>query len=150
MDYLSSGYRYGCEKLRLAFAKDAVKASRVWLNKRSDSLHGGLILHDGYVYGVGYDYRRWFCLNATTGKVKYRSKEINRGCLTFADGMIYTLDNRGGVSLVKPSPTRFDRISRFRVPRGGKGLFFAHPVVCGGRLYIRHADHLYAYDVRVR
>lgn len=32
--------------------------------------------------------------------------------------------------------------------QGPEGPTWAHPVVCGGRLYIRHGDNLYAYDVR--
>jgi len=30
------------------------------------------------------------------------------------------------------------------------GLFSTHPVICGGRLYVRHADRLYAYDIRAK
>ncbi|GAG11950.1 unnamed protein product, partial [marine sediment metagenome] len=30
---------------------------------------------------------------------------------------------------------------------GGKGPYWTHPVVIGGRLYIRHADKLFIYDV---
>ena len=51
------------------------------------------------------------------------------------------------MALVPCTPERYAIVSRFDVPKGGDGLFWAHPVVCGGRLYIRHADHLYAYDV---
>jgi len=39
-------------------------------------------------------------------------------------------------------------ISRFMLPDGGEDRSWAHPVVCGGRLYIRHNEFLYAYDVR--
>ncbi len=33
---------------------------------------------------------------------------------------------------------------------GGTGPYWAHPVVCDGRLYVRHADKLFAYDIRAR
>ena len=52
------------------------------------------------------------------------------------------------MSLVKAAPEQWDVVGSFRPPRGGKGLFWAHPVVCGGRLYIRHAEKLFAYDVQ--
>ena len=45
--------------------------------------------------------------------------------------------------IVEPQPP-----AKFKIPEGGEGPTWAHPVVCGGRLYIRHADRLYAYDVR--
>ena len=46
------------------------------------------------------------------------------------------------------TPTGYQLVSQFKIPEGGEGPTWAHPVVCGGRLYIRHADRLYAYDVR--
>jgi hypothetical protein len=71
-----------------------------------------------------------------------------KGSLTCADGMLYVMDERGNVGLVKPTPAAHDIISRFRIPEGGRGPTWAHPVVCGGRLYLRHSDFLYAYDVK--
>ncbi len=71
-----------------------------------------------------------------------------KGSLTYADGMLYVMDERGNVGLVKPTPTAHDIISRFRIPEGGQGPTWAHPVVCGGRLYLRHSDFLYAYDIQ--
>jgi len=45
---------------------------------------------------------------------------------------------------------RFGVVSEFRVPRGHGSEYLAHPIVCGGRLYVRHGDDLYAYDVKSR
>ena len=47
-----------------------------------------------------------------------------------------------------PTATGLELVSSFEIPKGGKGMSWAHPVVCGGRLYIRHGDFLYAYNVR--
>jgi outer membrane protein assembly factor BamB len=52
------------------------------------------------------------------------------------------------MGLVNAIPDRHDVVSEFKIPEGGEGPTWAHPVVCGGRLYIRHGDFLYAYDVR--
>jgi hypothetical protein len=42
-------------------------------------------------------------------------------------------------------------VSEFQIPPvPTKDHLLAHPVVCGGRLYIRHGDHLLAYDIRDR
>jgi hypothetical protein len=49
---------------------------------------------------------------------------------------------------VKPTPERYGLISSFKIPKLAKGPSWAHPVVCGGRLYIRHGEYLFAYDVR--
>ncbi len=62
--------------------------------------------------------------------------------------MLYCLDERGTMALVEATSREHRLVSSFRLPTGGAGLYWAHPVVCGGRLYVRHADKLFAYDVR--
>jgi hypothetical protein len=73
---------------------------------------------------------------------------VGKGSVTYADGMLYTLSEQGRMGLVKATPAGHDLVSEFRIPKGGEGPSWAHPVVCGGRLYIRHGDFLYAYEIR--
>ena len=73
-----------------------------------------------------------------------------KGSLTYADNQLYLLQERGEISLVEATYEKYDEIGTFTVQRGGDGLFWAHPVVCGGRLYIRHSEKLYAYDIGVK
>lgn len=42
----------------------------------------------------------------------------------------------------KSTYNAFDEVGSFEAPEGGKSMYWAHPVVCGGRLYIRHTDKL--------
>jgi hypothetical protein len=53
----------------------------------------------------------------------------------------------GIVSLVKPSPAGLERTGSFKVTEGG-GNHWAHPVIAGGCLYIRHGDALIAYNLK--
>jgi len=63
-----------------------------------------------------------------------------------ADGMIYLYAYAGDVVLVKPKPEGFDIISSFKAP-GEKRDHLAHPVIKDGRLYIRYANTLVAYNI---
>ena len=67
---------------------------------------------------------------------------------TLADGLLYTMSERSNVGISKPTPKGHKLISQFKIPKQGSGPSWAHPVVRGGRLYIRHDDFLYSYDVR--
>jgi hypothetical protein len=70
-----------------------------------------------------------------------------KGSLTYADNMLYCLDERGIMSLVNATSDKHELLGTFEVPDGGEGMHWAHPVVCGARLYIRHQDKLFAYDI---
>ena len=70
------------------------------------------------------------------------AKGVGKGSLTCADGMLYILSRGGTMGIVRPTPAGHEVISSFEIPARGKGPSWAHPVVCGGRLYIRHAGFL--------
>ena len=92
--------------------------------------------------------KKWVRLDWQTGRKTYAETGVGKGALTYADGMLYTLSIDRLMGLVKPTTTRFELVSSFEIPKGGKGKSWAHPVVCNGRLYIRHGEFLYAYKVR--
>jgi len=53
-------------------------------------------------------------------------------------------------TLVEASPAGgYKEAGSFHVPKTS-GPSWAHPVVSGGRLYLREGDMLYCYDVRAR
>ncbi|MBN1673050.1 MAG: PQQ-like beta-propeller repeat protein [Kiritimatiellae bacterium] len=149
--YITSGYDAGGLLLRLSANGDG--ADVVWRDKTMDTHHGNVVLVDGYLYGsswIGNSKGQWVCLEFTTGQVKYdhpwRTGGVpSKGSLTYADGMLYGYaETKGVVALVPATPAAFKPVSSFRVPKGS-GPHWGHPVVCGGRLYIRHGDVLMAY-----
>jgi outer membrane protein assembly factor BamB len=145
--FLTSGYGKGSILLRLKPVQAGFEAEQVWKSELMDNHHGGVILHNGYLYGSGSNSKGWFCLDLMTGKQAWKSE--GKGSVTFADGMLYTLDERSGtVRLVKASPEKYEQTGEFKLPKGDSGMYWAHPVVCGGRLYLRYGDKLYAYDIR--
>ncbi|MFW6171867.1 MAG: PQQ-binding-like beta-propeller repeat protein [Planctomycetota bacterium] len=146
--FISSGYGSGSELVKLTATEGRITAEQVWENKDLDNHHGGVVLLDGHVYGA--DFRRyWLCLDWETGQTEYQERGVGKGSLTYADGMLYTLsEKRGTVGLVKPTPAEHKLVSEFTIPEGGEGPVWAHPVVCDGRLYIRHGDLLFAFDVK--
>jgi outer membrane protein assembly factor BamB len=144
--FLTSGEGKGCMLIRLKKAGNGIATEKVWETELMDNYHGGVVLHNGYLYGSGNISRGWYCLDFLTGKQMWKSN--GGGSLTYADGMVYLYDEKGSLKLVKASPEKFDKTGEFRVPKGGEGPYWAHPVVCRGRLYLRHADKIFVYDIR--
>jgi hypothetical protein len=63
---------------------DKLSVEPVWQNDQViDNEHGGVLLHDGYVYGCGTKARSWFCIEFLTGNVMWKTQGL--GSLTFAD-----------------------------------------------------------------
>jgi outer membrane protein assembly factor BamB len=141
----------GSVLLKLQVRGNRVRVTPAWQSTELDNQHGGVILLDGYIYGSSHvrNNAQWICLDWKTGRPTYVKRGVGKGSLTYADGMLYTLAERGGrVGLVPATPEGHHVVSEFRIPDRGDGPTWAHPVVCGGRLYVRHSGFLYAYDIR--
>ena len=145
----ASALKLGAVKWKIHVKGDRASVEEVWRSTQMDNHHDHVILLDGYLYGSTAILNRgkWICLDWDTGKMQYAERGVGKGTLTYADGILYTLGERGIVGLVRPTPTGHDLVSSFKLPPGGKGPTWAHPVVLGGRLYLRHGDILYVYDV---
>ncbi len=140
-----SGYGTGAQMFQLS--ADGSKTQRIWSQSKLDSQMGAAVLVDGYLYGSGHNNRGWHCLDWKTGSVQYTKRAIgNKGNIVFADGLMYCYSESGDVALVKPDPQEFAVISSFRL-KEGSGPHWAHPVIKGGRLYVRHGEVLRVYNI---
>ena len=145
--FITSDYGKGSKLVRLKPSGDRFIAETVWDSKLMDNHHGGVILLDGHLYGSGSNSRGWFCLDFLTGKQIWNHPR-GKGAITYADGMFYLLDERtGSMTLIKATPDKYEPKGEFRVPSGGESMYWAHPVVCGKRLYVRHWDKVFVYDI---
>jgi outer membrane protein assembly factor BamB len=146
--FITSGYGKGSMLVRLKSSGKGIIPETVWQSGIMDNHHGGVILQNGCLYGSGSNARGWFCLDFLTGKQLWKTD--GKGSVTYAEGMLYTLDERGTIKLVSATPEKYEKSGEFKVPKGGNSMYWAHPVVCGGKLYIRHGDKLFAYDVSLK
>ncbi len=145
--YMVSGYGDGGVMYELS--EDGMSITRKWTDKELDNHHGGVVLVDGYIYGTTHN-GKWVCLYFDTGEVKYKVDGIGKGSVSYADGMLYCYEEKEGVlALVRPTPEKFDVVSSFKIEMG-TDQHWAHPVICDGRMYIRHGDALMAYDVKIK
>ncbi|MBN1418682.1 MAG: PQQ-binding-like beta-propeller repeat protein [Planctomycetes bacterium] len=142
----------GSRMLRLHVDDQKASVQQVWLSEALDNQHGGIILVDGRVVGSCRQEQRgpWACLEFETGERLFAERGIGRGSLTYADGMLYMWNHEGTVALVRPTPRALEIVGRFEIPEGGSGPTWAHPVVCGGRLYLRRGDRLWVYDIAAK
>jgi outer membrane protein assembly factor BamB len=145
--FWANGYGKGGICLKLSTSNGKVSAREVWTTRDMDCHHGGYIVHEGHIYGNHNG--GWSCLELKTGQQKWYEKAVGKGSLCFADGMLYLFGERGGrAALATCSPDSMEIKGTMSVQ--GTGTSWAHPVVIGGRLYLRYADNLYCFDVKAR
>jgi hypothetical protein len=74
---------------------------------------------------------------------------VGKGSLTYADGYLYILGEDNIVGLAEATPAGYRERGRFRIADQGWPSW-THPVVSGGRLYIRNQGTLASYDILAR
>ena len=151
--FFTSGYGAGARLYRLNVDGDTITPERVWANN-FDNQHHGVVFKDGYAYGSIHG-GRWMCVRLADGEIVWENPGVRRGSITYADGMLYcTSDGDRYVALVRATPEGYQEVSRFQLPDenegGGVGIFWAHPVVVNQKLFLRHGNTLYCFDVAER
>jgi outer membrane protein assembly factor BamB len=124
-----------------------VRAREVYFTRNMKNHHGGVVLVNGHLYG--YNDSILTCLEFLTGRQVWRDRSVGKGSLTYADGHLYILSENNVVGLVEATPAGYREKGRFEIPDRGLPSW-AHPVVSGGRLYIRNQNMLASYDVRAQ
>ncbi|HTU26853.1 MAG TPA: PQQ-binding-like beta-propeller repeat protein [Pirellulales bacterium] len=152
--FCSTGSGAGAALLELKPADDGgVRADQVYFleGKELQNHHGGMVMLGDYVYlGHGHNKCDPTCLEWKTGKVVWRKHPgagSGTGHLTYADGDLYLRYEKGPMTLVTATPKEYEERGSFRVPGSDKPSW-PHPVVTGGKLYLRDQDTLFVYDVR--
>ena len=142
--FYTSAYRTGAALLRLLPDGPGVKAEEVYFSSEMQNHHGGVVLLDGYLYGFSNSILS--CLNLETGEVAWRDRSVGKGSLIYANGHLYLMGENNVVGLAKATPEGYQETGRFEIEDQGWPSW-AHPVVSGGRLYIRNQGTLTCYDI---
>ena len=125
-----------------------LEAKEIYFTKDLQVDHGGgEVLLNGYIYGFHDSILT--CIDLATGKRVWRDRSVGKGSLTYADGHLYLLSEDHVVGLADATPAGYHETGRFTIPDRGKSAW-AHPVVSGGRLYIRDQGTLTVYDIKAK
>ena len=145
--FYTSNYGTGGALLRLQAESGEVRAEEIYFTRDMQNHHGGVVLVDGYLYGFSNSILT--CLEFATGKIMWRHRSVGKGSLTYADGHLYLFSENNVVGFAEATPSAYREKGRFAVRDRGWPSW-AHPVVSGGRLYIRDQEMLTSYDISAR
>jgi outer membrane protein assembly factor BamB len=145
--FLSSDYGTGAGLLALTPDGNGIKAAEVYFTNEMRNHHASSVLVGDYLYGFSSSILT--TMHFETGKVAWRDRSVGKGSLVFADDRLYLFSENGVVGLAEANPQKYVEHGRFQL-RTGNLPTWTHPVVSGGKLFIRDQDTLYAYDVAAK
>jgi outer membrane protein assembly factor BamB len=147
--FFAAGYGRGGGLVRVKKDADEFTAEERWFSSDLQNKHGGVVWVGDYLYGGRDDNSIPWCADARNGNVVWtgRSSEGNGSVsVTYADDHLYWRYQNGHVALSPASPEGYEEVSSFDIPSGSDPSW-PHPVVVGGRLYLRDQDTLWCYNV---
>lgn len=153
--YVTSGYGAGCACVRLSREGDTFKAEVVYANKNLSNHHGGVVLVGEYIYGFS-DGKGWTCQDLKTGENVWQVKGEGiprKGAVLAVDSRLLCLEERTGLlTCAAASLDGWKEFGRLELPERCEiqtmdNMVWTHPVVANGRLYLRHHDLLFCFDL---
>ena len=95
---------------------------------------------DGLFYCIS-DKGKMFCLSAAEGKEAWTASEnVGRfGPIVDAGAVLFTLPEKTGLIVFKPSDKEFEEVARYKV---SDAPIYAYPVISGNRVFIKDKDTL--------
>jgi outer membrane protein assembly factor BamB len=148
--YVTSGYGVGCNLFKITSTGGKFQAEQVYHNNDMVNHHGGVVRVGDHLYGYS-DGKGWICQEFKTGKTVWEEKsKLGKGSLVYADGHLYLRSEggKGTVVLIDATPRGYQEKGRFHQPDRSQEHSWPHPVIAGGKLYLRDQDVLLCYDVK--
>ena len=145
--FVSSDYGTGAALLELTPSGGGMRAKEIYFTRDMRNHHSSSVLVGDHLYG--FSSAILTAMNFNDGQVAWRDRSVGKGSLVFADDRLYLYSERGTVGLAEANPTAYREHGRFELKTGDLPTW-SHPVVSGGKLFLRDQDNIYAYDVRAK
>ena len=140
--FISSGYQKGAALVEVKGSGQSFTATTIWENINMKNKFNSSVLYNGYVYGL--DEGILTCLDVNTGERKWKGGRYGYGQVLVASGHLIVTSDAGDLALVKASPDAYTEVARFSALQGKT---WNYPAIADGRLLVRNANEMAAYDI---
>jgi outer membrane protein assembly factor BamB len=149
--FFTAGYGHGGALLRQVPNEGEIKVEEVYpINRELAVKHGGVVLVGDLLFGDSDDKGLPWCADFMTGKIQWKAEGDRGGSASVAaaDGCVYFRFANGTMELTEATSAERKTLGKFKVPGSGERPSWSHPVVTGGKLYLREGDKILCYDLR--
>lgn len=144
--FCSAAYSVGAGLVRVATNGTSTTATQVWKKRGALMNHWSTpVYYQGFLYGVfGQSVVSLRCVEVATGVEKWAEEGVGTGGLLLVGGLLMVQSDDGDVFLVRPDPSGYSEIARFKAV---SGKCWNVPAISNGRLYVRSTTQAAAYDI---
>jgi outer membrane protein assembly factor BamB len=130
---------------RASDAKTWIPKER-WVSRQLKPSFNDFVIHDHAAYG--FDGRVFTCVDLETGKRRWKEGRYGSGQVLLLDDqpVLLVLTDDGIAVLVAANPDKHQELGRFQAI---EGKTWNHPVVAHGRLYVRNAQEIACFELRL-
>lgn len=117
-----------------------------WQSRDLKPYFNDYVRYEDAVYG--FDGNIFACVDLKTGKRHWKKGRYGAGqVLLLADqGFLLVLSEQGEVILVEANPEELKEVARFQAI---EGKTWNHPTIVGNRLYVRNAEEIACYELKL-
>jgi outer membrane protein assembly factor BamB len=147
--FISTGYGHGGAMLKVVLKDGKWDASEeLWTSNRLKCKFTSPVAHDGFIYGIDEAAGSLTCLDAKTGKLKWKDGRYGNGQILLAGDLILVGTETGKLVLVEATPDGHHELASAQVLEGRKNWNYL--TVARGRAYVRNHEMMACYELPVQ
>jgi outer membrane protein assembly factor BamB len=109
------------------------------------------VLHEGFLYGC--DGERLSnaalnCVDFATGEVRWSVPGLGRSSVTFCDGNLIVMTEKGELFLARAKPDKFERVSTYDGDVKFRSPCWSAPIVVNGKLVVRGKNKVACFQLK--
>jgi outer membrane protein assembly factor BamB len=140
--FISSAYDIGAALLAVQAEAGRWRVEPVWAGRVMKNLFHTSVFHRGHLYG--FDNAILKCIEAATGRERWRMGGYARGSVILAGSRLIVLGEHGRLALVDAEPAGYRERARAQVLAGRT---FTGPALADGRLYLRDEEEIVCLEL---
>ena len=136
--FISAGYGKGAALVEV----NGGNARTIWENTNMKNKFNSSVVYEGHAYGL--DEGILSCVELSSGARKWKGGRYGYGQVLLASGHLIISAENGELVLVKATPQQHTEVARFQALNGKT---WNYPAIAGGKLLIRNANEMAAFNI---
>jgi outer membrane protein assembly factor BamB len=139
--FISSGYGKGAALVEV----NGATTKTIWENINMKNKFNSSVLYQGHVYGL--DEGILTCVDVNTGERRWKGGRYGYGQVILAGSNLIVITDTGELALVRAASDQFSEVARFQAI---DGQTWNYPAIASGRLLVRNANQMAAFNIAAR